>query len=314
MSYASTGLIQATDYNAMAWGGTQGTYTASPTNIAYVMGVGASAVGYGQDVTAINTVAAAGTVTATQWSGLLTTLNKALGHQSGAGAQLSVPTITAGGVITYAATVATAVTTINTNAALYAANGSTLTGTTFTTAISSTTGVNQSIYRSVTFPSTQAARYFFNAGGYLNYYTSVTGGTGSAANNSLTNMVNAIGGLTGFRNTANNGRTGSGLTLNTNNTAFGYRNLLLNAGTNVIYVTDTAAAYTADNAQLIIWTNNNDATSGANGPTVIFELHINVADHSWDDSISCTVNTRVDVVYPESTYLTTNSWGTPSIT
>ena len=107
MTYSSGTLIQATDYNNLAWGGTQGTYTASPTNIAYVMGVGSGAIGYGQAVTAINTVAAAGSVTAVQWSGLLTTLNAALGHQSGAGAQLTVsPTITAGNKITYFSTVA----------------------------------------------------------------------------------------------------------------------------------------------------------------------------------------------------------------
>lgn len=43
MTYASGGLITASDYNSLSWGGTQGTYTASPVNLAYVLGVG-----YGQ--------------------------------------------------------------------------------------------------------------------------------------------------------------------------------------------------------------------------------------------------------------------------
>jgi hypothetical protein len=310
MAYAAGDLILHDHYNVFATGNADGSANNAVANINTVWGTGTGAIGYGQPTT-ITGVAAGDVVTATQWATLIGRLNSVLTHQSGAGSGITLPT--AGATVAYIAALSGGITTAFNNKANYASNGATVTGTNFTAAISSTTGVNQSIYRSVTFPSTQAARYFFNAGGYLNYYTSVTGGTGSAANNSLTNMVNAIGGLTGFRNTANNGRTGSGLTLNVNNTAFGYRNLLLNAGTNVIYVTDTAAAYTADNAQLIIWTNNNDATSGANGPTVIFEIHLNVGDHSWDDSISCTVNTRVDVVYPETTNLPASPWGTPTI-
>jgi hypothetical protein len=39
-----------------------------------------------------------------------------------------------------------------------------------------------------------------------------------------------------------------------------------------------------------------------------------VADKNWNDTLSLTYRMAVDVVYPESTYLTTNSWGTPTIT
>ena len=88
MAYASGGLITASDYNSLSWGGTQGTYTASPVNLAYVLGVGYGQFGYGQSVSSINTVAAAATVTAVQWSGLLSGINACLGHQSGAGAAL----------------------------------------------------------------------------------------------------------------------------------------------------------------------------------------------------------------------------------
>ena len=48
MAYASGGLITASDYNSLSWGGTQGTYTASPVNLAYVLGVGYGQFGYGQ--------------------------------------------------------------------------------------------------------------------------------------------------------------------------------------------------------------------------------------------------------------------------
>ena len=314
MTYSSGTLIQATDYNNLAWGGTQGTYTASPTNIAYVMGVGSGAIGYGQAITAINTVAAAGSVTAVQWSGMLTLLNQATAHQSGTAAITS--NYTTGQKITYFANVATAVTTINTNAALYSAQGATTTGANFDATISTTTGITTATQyglRTVTFASANAARYFFNAGGQLNYYVSTPTGAGSAAQNSLIALINGLGGW-GQKNTSSTGRTGSGITLNVNSTTFGYRNNVLNSGTTVVQVTDTAAAYTADVGYIQVYTNSSDTTNGSNGLNVIFFTLFNVADHILDDTISLTHRTRVDIVYPESTYLTTNSWGTPTIT
>ena len=312
MTYASAGLIQATDYNNLAWGGTQGTYTAVTKNIAYVMGVGAGAVGYGQTVTAINTVAAAATVTATQWSGLLTLLNGALGHQSGAGAQLS-GNYTAGQTITYFANVATAVTTINTNAALYSAQGATTTGANFDATVSSTTGLSSyTVNRVVTFASADAARYFFNAGGQLNLRLSTVNSADSGAENSFARLVTGLGGV-GFKNTTNTGRTGSGITLNTNNTALGYRTNVLNTPATIVQVTDTTASYTASTGYLQVYTSSSDTTNGSNGLNVVFRTVFTVADKNWNDTLSLTYRMAVDVVYPESTYLTTNSWGTPTI-
>jgi hypothetical protein len=275
------------------------------------MGVGSGAVGYGQTITAINTVAGAATVTATQWSGLLTLLNGALGHQSGAGALLS-GNYTAGQTITYFANVATAVTTINTNAALYSAQGSTLTGANFDTAISSTTGLSTTIDRTVTFASADAARYFFNAGGQLNLRLSAINSADSGSENSFGRLVTGLGGV-GFRNTTNTGRTGSGITLNTNNTALGYRTNILNTPATIVQVTDTTSSYTASTGYIQVYTSSGDTTNGSNGTTVVFRTVFSIADKTWDDALSLTYRMAVDVVYPESTYLTTNSWGTPTI-
>jgi hypothetical protein len=314
MSYASSGLIEAVDYNNLAWGGTQGTYTTATKNVAYVMGVGSGAVGYGQDISAINTVAAAGTVTATQWSGLLTTLNRALGHQLSLSNQVSVPTITAGGTITYAATLANAINTINGEYAAYTAQGATTTGVNFTTGLGGTTGVNSYTDRIVQFASAQHARYFFNAGGQLNFVVSATGSNGSGSSNSIVRLMTGIGGFN-LKNTTNSGRTGSGITLNTNNTAVGYRSGLFNSGTTVVAVTDTTGSYTNDTASTqYYYGGTNDTTNGAVGSTLVFRTSYYVADHSWDDTLGVTINTRVDIVSPESTYLTTSSaWGMPVV-
>ena len=312
MAYASAGLISATDYNALAWGGTQGTYTAVTKNIAYVMGVGTGAAGYGQTITAINTVAAAATVTATQWSGLLTLLNGALGHQSGAGAVLS-GNYTAGSVITYFANVATAVTTINTNAALYAAQGATTTGADFDATVTSSTGLSSyTVDRTVTFASADAARYFFNAGGQLNLRLSTVNSADTGSESSFARLVTGIGGV-GFKNTTNTGCTGTGITLNTNNTALGYRTNVLNTPATIVQVTDTTASYTASTGYLQVYTSSADTTNGSVGLNVVFRTVYSIADKTWDDGLSLTYRMAVDIVYPESTYLTTNAWGTPTI-
>lgn len=319
MAYSSGGLISATDYNNLAWGGTQGTYTAAPANIAYVMGIGTDAVGYGQDVTAINTVASTAVVTATQWSGLLTKLNAALGHQSGAGAVLS-GNYTAGQTITYFANVNTAVTTINTNLASFAAQGATVTGANFANGITAGAGVAYAadfVQRTVSFASGDAARYFFNAGGQLNLViSSVTNNNGTARSGDAVTLIGTMfGGLTALRNNSNGGRTGAGGTLVTNDTAAGYRQLPASLITNHFRITSTTASYTTDNFYLRMFTSAQNASGhGDHGLQIVFSMYLDSPGHSaFDSALNVTVNNRIDVVLPESTYLTTNSWGTPTI-
>jgi hypothetical protein len=316
MSYASGGLIQATDYNNLAWGGTQGTYTAVTKNVAYVMGVGTGTYGYGQDLSQINTVAASGTVTAAQWAGFLYLLNRAAGHQYGLAGQVSTSgnlNMTAGETITYFANITSAVTTINNNPLAYNAQGSTTTGTNFDAAVSSTTGLSSyTVDRVVTFASAQHARYFFNAGGQLNFVMQAINSADSGAENSFSRLVSGIGGIN-FKATDNGGRTGSGITLNTNLTTHGYFDNAFNAPTTVVQVTDTTTSYTASTALLqCYYGGTNDTTNGAKGAVVVFRTVFTIADKTWDDTLSLTYRTRVDIVYPESTYLT-SSWGTPTV-
>ena len=195
MSYAQGGLISASDFNGLA-NGTTG------ANIAWVWGTGYGSTGYGQSITALASVSSSTTVTATQWSGMLGPLNAALGHQSGAGATLGPVNYTAGSTITYFANVNTSVTTINTNAALYSAQGSTTTGANFDDAVSTSTGIAGLAYgtRTVTFASADAARYFFNAGGQLNYVVSTPTAAGVGANADFVGLIGGLGGW-GQRNT-----------------------------------------------------------------------------------------------------------------
>jgi len=299
MSYAQGGLIEPSDYNNFLNGANQ---------LNTVWSTGSGAIGYGQ--TALSAVSSGGVVTATQWATMINTLNNVRNHQSGVGSGISATT--AGSTINYLSTLATQINTTYTNAALYATQGTTVTGSTFSyNYAGATTGLNTYIDRSVNFASTQAARYFFNAGGQLTLVVGTNSSNGSGSSSSLARLITGLGGVT-VRNTTNTGRSGSGITLNTNNTAFGYRNIVYGINTNIITVTDTTAAYTADSASIGLYTNSNDTTSGANGYQVNFRISYYVADHTWDDTISINLTSRVGITPPESTYLT-NVWGTPTI-
>lgn len=322
MAYTGSGqLIEAWDYNRLTWGGnTSNTYSSTPSNFAYVWGVGNGQFGYGQDVSQISAVTSSLEVSATQWSQFIYALNKCLGHQSGVAGQLASGSnigVTAGATIAYFANVATAVTTVNTNKGSYTAQGTTTTGSNFDDAVSTAGAISGVAYgtRTVTFASADAARYFFNAGGQLNYNVSTPTAAGTGRN------ANFVGLITGFgtwaqQNTTSVGRTGSGQTLGTNSTTTGYRNNVLNSWTTVVSLTSTAASYTADTAVVQVQTTSSDVTNGANGLNVQFRAVYTIADKTWDDTISVTHRSRVDIVYPETTYLTASPapWGTPVVT
>lgn len=295
MTYASGGLIAATDYNTLA----------ASINAIYSTGSGQS--GYGQ--TALATVAATNTVTATQWSTLIGALNKTLAHQSGTAA-IALPA--AGNVVTYLAAVANGVTTATTNKALAATNGTTVTGTVYTgTAIlASTTAASGEVglapqIRTVTFASADAARYFFNAGGKLRYV--ITGATNNDATSRSAGMAalfaTNVGGVTNFGGTTNGGRTGTGGTLNVNNTALGFYNITSSPQV-LTQVTSTTAAYTSDFVKIYA-----SATSTA----VIFYVNYNSGAHAFASSLNVTMSHRIDIVPPETTNLT-NTWGTITVT
>ena len=308
MSYAQGSLIDAADYNGLV-----GSNSTTAGTINYVWNTGNAAFGYGQG--AIATVSAAGIVTATQWSTMLNALNRSLQHQSGAGATLGPVNYTAGQTITYFANVNTAVTTINTNAALFTAQGTTTTGSNFDDAVSTAAALTNQVYgaRTVTFASANAARYFFNAGGQLNYVVSTPTAAGTGRNSAFVGLIGGLGGW-GQKNTTSTGRTGSGQTLGTNSTTFGYRNNVVNTYTTVVGVTSTVASYTSDTAAIQVQTNSADTTNGSNGLTVQFRCLYNMADKTWDDTITVTHRVRVDIVYPETTYLNGAApWGTPVV-
>lgn len=307
MAYSQGGTIAATDYNGLA--------QTNSANVAWVWGTGFGANGYGQSTTGIGTLSAGATVTATQWAGLFNIINRCLGHQGGTqlmgGGNINA---IAGSIITYWSNVASSVTTINNNAAGFGSQGSTTTGSTnvWNPTAGATDTLSAFVDTNVTFSSADSARYFFNTGGQINFVCSATDNAGTSRSTTLRDMINQVGGLSAFRNNGNGGRSGTGGTIVTNDTAKGYRTLAYNSA-QVVVDNDVAGTYSSHNVQLQMFSSSNDTTNGANGLSFVFRLYIYApADDAFGGAINLSVSTRADIVYPETTYLT-SVWGTPSI-
>ena len=331
MAYTSGGTIQAIDYNYYTWGGnTTNTYSGTINNISMVWGIGKGYKGYGQDVSLISAVTGSSTqtITATQWAGLVYTLNRTLGHQGGAAAQLATGSnigITAGTTITAFANVASSITTINTNANTFTALGTVITGTTFNNQVifggGPTTAANSlTIGRRITFASGDAARYFFNAGGRIRWYANATNVNSTLRSADLvTNWGTNMGGgeISGG---ASLGKIGTGGTVGANVTTAGYWGLGT-ANTTVAKITSSNYRYeynqdfTMVNARV---TGTNVSGNGDNGLAI--ELYTNVfmqgaiaGPTALNDTVNVNLGWTIDIVVPEITYLA-NTWGVIGVT
>lgn len=195
MTISSGGLIQASDYNTLR------------TTVSDILGTtGTTTVGYGQVIESDTTVAAgdlisARTTTLKQWVSLYNDMKKIADHQ---GTNISALTtaytdnIKSGSLIQYSDInlISTTLTTLYNNR-LNVANGyfsiESLTSSTRSTqwGAPSKTTVQHSF--TVTFASYNAARYFFNTGGAIQFTASRSGGSVTSQNTDWTNMLSNIG-------------------------------------------------------------------------------------------------------------------------
>ena len=149
MTYSAGGLIQATDYNGFA-------DTTAGANVNATWGTGVTSAGYGQ--TALTTVSAAGTVTATNWASLVNTISSMAAHQGTTITARSAPVAT--NLIEILAAVNTDITSCYNNRGNAVANGTQFTGYTGTNSkTAATSGATWSITftNTVTFASAAAA-------------------------------------------------------------------------------------------------------------------------------------------------------------
>lgn len=329
MSYTSGGLIEATDYN--------GFVDTSGNNINKIWSVGSADFGYGE--TAITTVSAGGTVTATSWATLVNNLANIGSHTNTALTSRTAPV--AGDTVSVLASVATDINSVTNNRGNAAASGTeygVFTGTTSKTTAtgSGTTAWTITFTHTLTFASIGATRYFFNAGGLvrLQYGKSSTGTDHDSDWNTLAGQPGSIffsGRVNSTTNTiagqAYTGTTrigGSGGTQTTLATTTGYYNLTAGAAAVTLFqlnnatspytpefIRTTCALNAGSTVLTFVTTWVDDGTSAA-GTTA--NITGGTATSSPSTSITGTAPTTL-LTYrpPASTYLPTASWGTPTI-
>jgi len=317
MTYSSGGLIQATDYNGFA-------STTTGANVNDLWSTGTGDKGWGQ--TALATVSTSGTVTATQWAGLVNTIASMGSQTNTAITARTAPTT--GATIAILAALNTDLTNITANRNNASALGTQYTGWTGTNSKTAATGAGSwtiTITNTVTFASAAAARYFFNGGGLIKLQNSktATGATGDPPWNDLANTLcgsiffsgiataHTIAG-TSYTGTTKIGGTGVPTTLSTGT---GFYALVAGAAATTIYKQFSATApYTSDYIQHTVALNagstaltfvttwvgvDGDPISGGTAPS-----------GATPGTAPCTICTYYP---PSSTYLTSASWGTPTV-
>lgn len=321
MAYSAGGTIQAIDYNYLTWGGnTTNTYSGTINNLAMVWGTGFGYKGYGQTVAAISATTASATVTATQWAGLVYTLNKTLAHQGitqlASGSNVG---ITAGATITAFANVSSGVTSVNTTPNVASASGTTTTGSGLTTAVSwpnSSSAQSTNWTRTATFASADQARYFFNAGGYISVVLTASNNNATSRSGDIVTLfqTNAAGFL--VKNANCTPRTGTSGTIDSSSSALGYWGLT-NVNQTMLDLRSGSATYTYTNDELLIKlkTNGVQGSNGDVGSIITFDFTLSApiqTNSDFNDAVDVTATVRIDVVFPETTYLA-NTWGSVTI-
>ena len=315
MTYSSGGLIQATDYNGFA-------DTTADANVNGIWATGATDKGWGE--TALGTVSAAGVVTATNWASLVNTISS-MGSQTGTSITARSAPVT-GNLIQILAALNTDLTNITTNRANAVALGTQFTAYTGTNSkTAATSGATWSItfVNTVTFASANAARFFFNGGGLIKIDVSktATGALGDPEWNDLANTLCGdifISGIAAAHTIAGVSRTGVTKTGGTGTpttlaTTLGFYNLT--TSDQVIYkqFADTAP-YTSNFIQ-------HSAKTAGSGTQVVITTLWSASDgdpiSGGTASSGATPGTAPTTICtyfpPSSTYLTTASWGTPTV-
>jgi hypothetical protein len=299
MTYATGGLIQATDLNGFVSTGTP--------NFNNIWSTGSGDAGYGQ--TAVNTVTAGTTVSFNPWNTLITNMASAAAHQ-GTTITAITPPVT-GNLVSYLSALSTNLASINTNRLNAAAVGTDITTTGTRTA---SWGNNLSIPTvtstiTVTFASAAQARYFFNTGGAVLVSCSRTGGVGSPEDVSWSDLCTAVGSLglpavSTAQTIAAASYTGltkfSGSGTPTIYTRSGYYNL---TGTPAILFKQysTTSAYTSDYVQLSYSTT-----------ATVLTITVQFTDSHTTSPV--TGNLAVTAIArPSEITNIANSWGTPVV-
>ena len=327
MTYSLGGLIEATDYNTFAGNTTAG--------LNRVWSTGSGDAGWGQS--SIATVSTSGIVTATNWATLVNNLS-VTGSQT-------VTTLTArtapvtGNIVAILANVTTDITNCTTNRGNATSSGTEYGTFTGTTSKTGTTGSGQAAWtivftHTVTFPTADQARYFWNAGGRvrLQYGKSSTGTdidpdwntfAGYPGSINLTGRVNGTTqSIAGVSYTGTTRLSGAGGTQTTLATTTGWYNLT-GSPTTIFLLTNTNAPYTGEtigttatatsSTVLTLVTTWTQPSVSAAGTTCNISGGTGVTSPATSIGAATAPTTLCTYFPPSTAQGLSNSWGTPTI-
>jgi hypothetical protein len=306
MAYVTGDLILDDHYNIFATGNDAGTGDNNVANINTIWGIGNGDKGYGQTTT-LTAVDTSTTVTAAQWSTLVARLNSILTHQSGSGSGITAPE--AGNVIAVLSNLSTNISTAFTNRLNFnSTRGATTTGSNFDTAWNSASATRT---LTVTFASSDQARYFFNSGGRLSLVLTPVDFNANTKENEWAALVNAVGTI--HLDAYSSTRTGTGETVTTNGLTNGYWELGT-SNTTLLRLTEATSPYTANYIDILARVAGTAGSNGGKGTQVIFDIiYVDGSDDAgFNDGVTATFRQRIDIVRPETTNLT-DVWGTITI-
>jgi hypothetical protein len=322
MTYSSGSLILASDYNTFQ------------SNLNTIWSTGSGDQGWGQ--TAISSVSTGGVVTATNWATLVNNLSTSGAQTATTITSRSAPTT--GTLIGILANVATDITNCTTNRGNAASSGGEVgyaSGTTAKTSATSngTQGAWQIQFtHTVTFPSADQARYFWNAGGRvrLQYGKSSTGTdidddwntfAGQCGSIYITGRVNsAAQTIAGVSYTGTTRIGGTGGTQNILSTTTGWYQLSGTLG-NLFQLLNGSSPYSGD----YILTQASSTSTVLTLVTTWFQAAVSGAGQTTNISggtapalgaitLTGTAPTTLCTYFPPSTAQgLSNSWGTPVI-
>lgn len=325
MTYSVGNTIVATDYN--------GFVSTNGANINGIWSTGAASFGYGE--TAVSTVSAAATITATQWSTLNSRISSMASHTGTTITSRANPVVS--DTITILSNLGTDITNITTNRGNAVASGAQTVAFSGTSSKTTNTGSGNDAWsitftHTITWASANAARYFFNAGGRIKWECNKTstGQDGDAEWNDLASTLVGDIYITGgvatqtiaavnYTGTTKVGGTG---TPNTLTTTTGWYDLLTTDTLIYKQFADTAPytgqsiavnAKTATSGTQLVLTTVWDDPGGDAAPGGTNIISGGTATSSPFSAFGTAPATIVTLFLPSATYLTSAAWGTPSI-
>ena len=313
MAYQAGNKILDDHYNTFVYGTINGSEDVNTANVNSTWGSGALNKGYGQS-SVLPSVTPGTKITATQWANLLNRIDTLAAHQGTTVSGISNPAV--GDQISAYATLQADIDAVYANRANAIASGSSVTQTFDLTA---SWTVSSYPKFTISFPTANAMRYFFNAGGLIKVSVARSGGSVTDKNAEWTDLLDKCGtivfsngsttaNIAGTSYTGTNKVGGAG-TVNYINSNYGFYDMAFDATYVQLFqqYADTTP-YTSNRAQL--WVRGE---TDSKSMTLRYSLLDDAPEDSANDTVDGTITMTCTITHPSTTYLS-DTWGPITLT